>query len=167
MNTIPDLKAVTRVLTGDGTWPFRCYVIGDDLWLIHAGATCFGGGHDPQDDGSTASGRSTLDPACEGVSLPMDGRGRHMSPAVHKAVDGSPIPWLPWFIPIEVMYGDSVSFTAPLIDLGPAKVAKNDDHALDLTVACARKIDPRATARSFGVHVNARIIGGAKFAPKA
>jgi hypothetical protein len=163
MNDSPISSLSTaRLLKGDGSWPFVAYVLGDDLVLIHQKTTCFGGGDDPQDDGSTASGVSTKPIAVEGISLPMDMRGRKGSAAVHKALDGSPIPFMPFIeTKVEITCG-SIQFIAPLLDLGPAKYTGN---AVDLTIACARKIVPTATARNFGVNVNIRIIGGAKYAP--
>ena len=152
-----------RILKGDGSWPFVAYVIGDDIWLIHVPATCFGGSDDPEDDGSTASGVSTKTPGVLGCSLPMDARGKNFSSAAHKALDGCPIPWLPWKTMVEVTCG-AITFQVPLIDDGPAKWTKN---AIDLVQDAARKIDPAATSRNFGRNVNVRIIGGAKYAPQA
>ncbi len=128
--------------------------------MTNARATCFGGSDDPQDDGQTASGISTKNPAVFGVALPMDGRQfPGASHGTHVALDGSPIPKVPWrtLVRVEAM-GQKHEFMA--IDLGPAKRTGN---ALDLTIAAARMFDPRASATNFEMRCTYRIIGGAKF----
>jgi hypothetical protein len=149
-----------RVLRGDGTWPWTARIDGEDIVILNARATCFGGSDDPQDSGETASGISTKkNPSLAACSLPMDGRQfSGLRPAERAALDGSPIPRLPWKTMVRVTCG-SISFDAPVIDLGPGKRTGN---ALDLTIAAARKIDPKATARSFEARVDVRILGGAK-----
>ncbi len=143
---------------------------GEDIIIDNVAATCFGGAADPQDDGDTASGRNTKrEPDIEGVSLAMDGRMfPRLSPAEHRALDGSPIPKLPWGTPVEITSNDGRSFTPRdgVIDLGPGIQATREDHdshTVDLTVAAARLFNPRATATNFSMRCCVRIIGGAKF----
>jgi hypothetical protein len=59
---------------------------------------------------------------------------------------------------VEVESG-GVKITVPVIDLGPHKRTGN---AIDLTIAAARKFNPRATARNFAIRVSYRILGAAK-----
>lgn len=156
------------LLKGDGTWPFTVTVDGQDL-VFSGVATCFGGGDDPQDDGSTASGINTkTHPAFAACSLAMDGRQfPGASHAEHAQLDGCPIPRLPFNTTVEVtIRGVSASF--PVIDLGPAKDATDDPkrpHVVDLTAPAARRFDANANARNFEEPCTVRIIGGAKFIP--
>lgn len=161
-----------RVLTGDGTWPFTAEVNGDDIVVTNIVITCFGGAFDPQDDGETASGINTKhSPNVSAVSLPMDGRQFSMTPPEHAALDGSPIPKVPWHTLVEVTIGGQ-TFTpqSGVIDLGPGKKASQpgEPHALDLTVAAAKLFAPdtslKSLATSFEKRGSYRIIGGAKFA---
>jgi len=144
----------------DGSWPFRVYVDGGDLVVFGNMATCFGGTDDPMDNGETASGISTKNPTVRGVALPRRYEGKNK--AQLKALGGSPIPArLPFHTAVEVedlLTGKRI--LAPFIDVGPAKWT---DNAIDLTVACARELDPKATARNFERKVSFRILGGAKF----
>lgn len=147
-----------KQLHGDGTWPWYATIIGDDIVVENATATCFGGSNDPQDSGKTASGVLTKgNDKLVAVSLPMDYRGPHAP--TRAALQGSPLPMLPWQTMVEVTSG-GVTITAPVIDLGPAKYTGN---AIDLTIGAARKFKPGATATNFKMKCSFRIIGGAKF----
>jgi hypothetical protein len=156
-------------LRGDGTWPWVAYIDGDDIVVKGAKATCFGGANDPQDSGETASGISTKKyPHLAACSLPMDGRmWPNLSAAERKALDGSPIPRLgDWpkralDTVVEITSGGK-TISVPVIDLGPGK---RTGHAIDLTVAAARKFNPKATATNFKITCDFRIKGAAKFAP--
>jgi hypothetical protein len=163
-------------LRGDGTWPFSIFIDGDDLIVKDTLITSFGGiggGQifDPDDSGRTASGRNTKNEEISGVALPLDTRGRTVDAGTHKALDGSPIPWLPWGILVEVKIGDFV-YTPPdgLVDIGPAKRVQKPGRpkALDLTVWAARHfaptMSPKDIARRFERRGSYRIIGGAKYA---
>jgi len=161
-----------RVLTGDGTWPFTAEIKGDDIVVTNIVITCFGGAFDPQDDGETASGVNTKhSPNISAVSLPMDGQQFSMTPPEHAALDGSPIPKVPWHTLVEVTIGgQKLTPQSGVIDLGPGKKASkpNQPHALDLTVGAAKVFAPDASlqslATSFEKRGSYRIIGGAKFA---
>lgn len=157
----PDAKE----LKGDGTWPFKAYIVGFDICLYNVEATCFGGTDDPQDNGETASGASTKNPITRGVSLPMDARGRQMSARLHKVLDGCPIPWLPWQTQVQIIDLENIGKiqTASLIDVGPGK---KRDNAVDLTVAVAKCFNQRATATNFSRRVNVRILGAARYVKK-
>lgn len=148
------------ILRGDGTWPWHAYVDGQDILVLHARATAFGGSHDSQDNGETASGISTREnPGLRACALPMiyTGAGR----ALKKALGGSPIPRLPWKTLVRIRCQETGrELTVPVIDLGPAKRTGN---AIDLTVAAARYFQPNATASRFEMVCDYRIIGGAKF----
>ena len=160
-----------QILCGDGTWPFSARIDGADIVVEEIVITCFGGAYDPQDDGQTASGVNTkASPSVEGVSIAMDGRKFRMSPKEHAALDGSPLPKVPWHTMVEVTI-DGVTHTpkSGILDLGPGKQASSpgEAHALDLTVAAARLFrpdaSPKALARSFKARGSFRIIGGAKY----
>lgn len=152
-------------ILGDGTWPWTAQIDGDDVVVLNARATCFGGSDDPQDSGETASGISTKDnPDLAAVSLPMDGRQFHgLSPEEHAALDGSPIPRVPWKTLVRVT-SNGITHDLPVIDLGPGKRTKN---ALDLSIASARLFNPRASATNFEMICDYRVIGGAKFATQS
>ena len=161
-------EIISDRISGDGTWSFTLGISGDDLWANDIVITAFGGSSDPQDSGDTASGISTkLDPTVQGVSLPMDGRSYHgLSPAEHRALDGSPFPKMPWGTLVEVKIGNKVLVPAKgIIDLGPGKQASKpgEPHACDLTVAAARFFDPHASATNFYARGDVRVIGGAKY----
>lgn len=147
---------------GDGTWPWTAKIDGDDVVVDDCRMTCFGGSDDPQDGGETASGISTKDrPDLAACSLPMDGRMfPKLSKAEHGALDGSPIPRVPFKTMVRVT-SKGKQIEIPVIDLGPGKRTGN---ALDLTLAAARLFDPKATATNFATRGSYRIIGGAKFA---
>lgn len=163
------------ILRGDGTWPFEAEIVGEDI-VVHATLiTCFGGAgngviFDPDDSGRTASGRNTKLEEISGVALPLSTSGRGgIDSATHKALDGSPLPWLPWGIQVEVTIGDII-YTPPdgLVDIGPSKRVQKPGRpkALDLTVWAARhfnhKLTPRQLAREFEAFGSYRIIGGAQ-----
>jgi len=146
------------LLIGDGTWPWHAKIDGDDIVIIGARGTCFGGSNDPQDSGETASGILTKgNPNLKACALPLIYTGK--SKAQLKALGGSPLPKVPWKTMVRVTAG-SKSIEVPVIDLGPAKHTGN---AIDLTIAAARFFDPRATATRFEMRCDVRIIGGAKF----
>lgn len=146
---------------GDGTWPWTARIDGDDVVVDSCRMTCFGGSDDPQDSGDTASGVSTKrNPDLAACSLPMDGRAfPGLSRAEHAALDGSPIPRVPFKTIVEVTVGGIIQ-RLPAIDLGPGKRTKN---ALDLTIAAARIFDSRASARNFETYGSYRVIGAAKY----
>jgi len=139
-------------LEGDGTWSWlKVEVDGADLVLRSATSTWFGGAHDPEDSGATASGVSTkLHPDILGCALPMAGFGR--------ATQGSPIPRLPWHTLVKVFcYETHKEVEVELIDLGPSKYTH---HGLDLTVAAFAELGismDQGTCRC-----DARIVDGAR-----
>lgn len=158
MTAASDQSSDLQILRGDGTWPFSAHVDGDDILVIGVRATCFGGSNDSEDNGETASGISTQDnPTLKACALPMHYGGK--SPALLKALGGSPIPKLPWGTKVEVM-SQGKRLVIPVIDLGPAKRTGN---AIDLTLAAARFFDGKATASHFEMECSYRIIGGAKY----
>ncbi len=147
------------ILRGDGTWPWHAFIAGDDIVVLGARATCFGGGNDPQDSGETASGINTKrNPKIEGCALPMVYHGQQVR--LLKALGGSPIPRLPWKTLVEIT-ANGKTVRVPVIDLGPAKKTGN---AIDLTIAAARQFKKNASATNFAIQCDYRIIGGAKYA---
>lgn len=164
------------ILKGDGSWPFDAYTDGEDICVDNVVITAFGGygnGHisDPQDNGDTASGVSTKDKVIEGVSLAMDGRAfKHLSSKEHKALDGSPIPRMPFHTKVQVTIGgETFLFKDGVVDLGPGKQASKpgEPHALDLTVPAAARVSPHIPlnklATMFSKRGSFRILGGVKF----
>lgn len=149
-----------RILKGDGSFKWTAEIDGDDIVIHNTRATCFGGSDDPQDDGSTASGISTkANPGLMACSLPMNYTGP--DGPTRRALIGSPIPMLPWKTLVRVtdlIRGSSIE--VPVIDLGPGRSTNNQ---ADLTIAAARHFDANATARSFELRCEVRILGGAKF----
>lgn len=147
-----------RELVGRG---LRVFVEGDDLVLRNVRATCFGGSHDTQDSGETASGVSTKDPSTLGVALPRNYNGS--SAAVRRALQGSPIPeGLPFKTPVEITdHSTGRTGIFPFIDLGPN--LDTTHNGADLTVAAARMFRHDASATNFGMVCDVRIIGGAKY----
>lgn len=133
---------------------------GDDLVVRNVRCTCFGGTDDPQDSGETASGVSTKDPDIRGAALPRRYTGHN--PAVLKALgDGLIPPRVPFHLPVEITdLATGHQEWAPFIDIGPASHTGN---YLDVTEAVAKKFDPEATARSFEMRCDYRIVGGAKY----
>ena len=122
------------------------------------------------DNGETASGfntRQNLD--SPGVALPMNGlQFASNSKAFHQALDGSPVPRLPWLWPVQITthiadrYGVEIAqqHTFSVIDLGPAKWTGN---GCDLTPAAARAFDPKASATNFAMRATVRLVGAARF----
>lgn len=150
---------------GDGTWPWTARIDGEDVVVDNCRMTCFGGSSDPQDSGETASGVSTKkDPMIIACSLPMDGRMfPGLSRAEHSALDGSPIPRVPWNTIVEV-HVNGTTLTLPVIDLGPGKRTGN---ALDLTIGAARLVKHFASATNFEANGSYRVIGAAKYAKRS
>jgi len=148
------------ILRGDGSWPWSAHIDGNDIIVVNARATCFGGAFDPEDSGDTASGLSTKEnPTLKGCALPRIYTGKN-KPLI-KALGGSPIPNVPFMIQVEVTDASSGrKLTVPFIDIGPAKRTGN---AIDLTIAAARFFKPKASATSFELRCHYRIIGGAQY----
>lgn len=139
---------------------FKVIVDGKDLVVRDVRCTCFGGVSDPQDNGNTASGVSTKDPAVLGVALPRRYEGSHH--ALRRALGDSPLPKsLPFLLPVEITErATGRTFTAPFIDLGPDL---NTGNGLDVTVAVAKHFNPKASATNFEMRCDYRILGGAEF----
>ena len=120
-------------------------VDGADLVVRQTVATWFGGANDPEDNGETASGISTIKrPEIVACALPMN-----FGPCA-----GSPIPRLPWGTQVQVTHLDK-TISVPVIDLGPSP---GTGHGIDLTVAAFREFAPLAIGR---IVVDYRIVGGA------
>ena len=98
--TMPGFEDDPAVLRGDGRYGFTARVEGDDLVVRNVRATWFGGAHDPDDNGQTASGVSTrLHPDLLGCALPMNG---------FRLTRGSPLPDLPWMTTeVEIYRGSN------------------------------------------------------------
>lgn len=139
-----------HTMKSDG-WKFSVVVDGDDLLVENVPATCFGGLNDPQDNGQTASGISTLGTGVMGCALPVVQN--------HPSTAGSPLPRIPWGTKVAISRG-ILTIEVPLIDNGPSRSSGN---GIDLTIAAARRFDPRATATNFKTIVSYRIPGGAQF----
>lgn len=160
-----------KIIIGEG-WAFNVSVDGQDLLMRNVGATAFGGDSDPLDNGETASGyRTRGHPDLMAVSLPMAYAGSQR--ALREALGGSPIPRMPFglkangeknpggtFVIVTDRATGAISEPLPVIDIGPARWTKD---ALDMTVAAAKKINPRATANNFSARVDVRILGAAKY----
>lgn len=148
-------------------WSFRVIVLDNDLLVENTTATWFGGDSDPMDSGETACGYPTKGhPELLGCSLPMNYGGPHAP--TRKAVGGSPIPMLPWGLDrkgnlrangtqVIVTRGEN-SITVPLIDIGPARWAKD---GIDLTIAAFKALG--GTKKQGVIPVSYRVLGGAKF----
>lgn len=165
-----------KKLTGDGTWDFVAYIDGEDIVVDDTIITAFGGVgggmiFDPDDSGPTASGVNTKSHVIQGVALPLNVKNRSVNHATHAALDGSPIPWIPWFTPVEVTI-DGLTFTPRhgLVDLGPNKRVSQPGKpkALDLTVMAAAYWVPdwdlKDIAKNFERRGSYRILGGARYA---
>lgn len=152
-------SAMQKLPTQPGWEHISLYRDGDDLVILNAVVTCFGGTNDKMDSGETASGVSTKNPKTLGCALPRRYKGR--SKAQLAALGGSPIPAsLPFKTPITFTYEDK-SISCNFIDIGPARWTGN---AGDLTVAAAKKFNPNATANNFKIKgVTIRIPGGANY----
>lgn len=102
---------------------------GNDL-VVAGKCTWFGGPHDSQDSGETASARvnTRRQPDFRGCALPMTGFRRSLKTM------GSPLPRFRWMTSVDVECVDAElsgrRISVPLIDLGPARDTK---HAVDLT----------------------------------
>lgn len=162
--------SVGQILKGDGTWPWTAQIDGNDIVVLGAKATAFGGDSDLGDNGETASGCPTKgNPGLLGCALPMDGYKV-------KSLAGSPLPRMPFGvksscqvdpsgIQVEVTHRASgKKITVPVIDLGPGK---GTGHALDLTVAAARYFKSNATANNFGMVLDYRILNGKQYVAPA
>jgi hypothetical protein len=117
---------------GSRTWPFAATITGT-IAIGPGLVTWFGGGSDPQDDGSTASGVNTKgNPGLMACALPMTDAGSD-------ATQGSPIPHLDWFQAVKFTNLDNgKTLVVPLIDDGPgigADRIPGKPHIGDLTVA--------------------------------
>ncbi|CAN5547390.1 hypothetical protein BH09VER1_BH09VER1_24730 [soil metagenome] len=146
----------SRTIKSPG-WAFDVKVEGNDLIVENTTGTWFGGDHDPDDDGQTASGINTKgNPGLLGCSLPMNYQGPS-KPTV-KAVGGSPIPMLPYRKTQVIVTSRGKSLTVPLIDIGPAKWAKD---GIDLTRAAFVALG--GALKQGVIPVSYRIIGGALF----
>ncbi len=157
----------------DSAWMWMNIAVDADDIVVSGIATAFGGDSDPEDDGSTASGYSTKGhPTLIACSLPMRRDDIHDSPRHGRVLRNSPIPNLPFGMDAKGRdnpHGAHADVTfknglvipnIPVIDLGPAGWTK---HAVDLTVAAARKYQATATANNFESSVTYRIKGMAKF----
>lgn len=163
---VSTLAAFATLIFSPG-WPFAVRRIYDDLFIDNIEITCFGGAHDPQDDGQTASGVSTKDPDCDGVSLPM--RVDSVLELLH-----SPVPLCPWHTQVEIIInGQSYTPRLGVIDIGPGRQATHDSeeeeeaHACDITPFVASQFAPHIPqdklASEFAMRGCVRIIGGAKY----
>ena len=140
-------------IRGDGSYPFVAQSEDGDLWVRNVNATWFGGDHDPDDNGETASGILTRGhPALLGCALPMQG---------FRATKGSPLPRFPWRTPVEVRAG-ARQIIVELIDIGPA--APPLAHGvIDLTPAAFVALAGSLHVGS--IRVDFRIPGGAQYLP--
>jgi hypothetical protein len=151
-------KMFPTVLHGT-RYHFTVSVEGEDLVVRNVSATWFGGQNDKQDNGTTASGVSTLaNPWLIGCALPMD-NGFPLGKA--NPCQGSPLPKIPWGTRIDVLNNDNgLSITATLIDYGPS--APPEAHAsIDLTPSGFMNLGGKLAV---GVlpNISYRIPGGAK-----
>lgn len=151
-------------------WPFVMRRVGNDLCCDDIIITCFGGGFDRQDNGSTASGVSTRGAGVFGVSVAMRGEDfPHLSLAEHHALDGAPIPRLPFGTLVEItINGRTYTPAAGIIDLGPGHQATSEPdepHALDVTPQVGHVFEPGMTlpriSSDFFMRGSFKILGGA------
>lgn len=166
-------------LGGDGTWPYRPKLDGEDIVLEDIVITCFGGNgdgtiSDPQDNGRSASGKNTRFEPLEGVSIAMDSRlfdgMENRDPSGYQALYGAPFPKIPWGTLVAVTI-NGVTHTPKdgIIDLGPGRRASKpgEPHACDLTPLAARLFQAGGSlntlSRNFEARGSMRILGGAKF----
>lgn len=142
---------------------------GPDVVMRNAWITCFGGGHDPGDDGQTESGilNDGSDPKLMGCALPVRSTERATASSPFADPDK---PHIPWGTEVWFWEGDDDTnrILTKLIDNGP-DVQQYPDHLGDLTVAAAAIFDPSIAADRlatlFGKSLSYRIIGGAKYLP--
>jgi hypothetical protein len=133
----------------DPRFDFVVEVDGADLVVRQTVATWFGGANDPEDNGETASGISTIKrPNIQGCALPMN----------YGPCAGSPIPKLPWGTKVEVTHNGKI-ITVPVIDLGPAR---DTGHAIDLTVVAFEQFAATAVGK---IMVDYRILGATRHLP--
>ena len=126
-------------------------VVRDQLCKLRDEASWFGGPVDASDNGETASGVQDHVYGVTGCSLPVCGRGA--------ATEGSPIPRLPWKIPVRVYcHSTGKTITVPLIDVGPSF---GTDHAIDLTEAAFNALGLPLSAGLTAVDF--RVLGGAAY----
>ena len=142
------LKGKHQILKGDGSFSFTAEVDGDDIVVRGVQATWFGGAHDPEDNGETASGINTKKrPSIQACALPMN----------YGPCAGSPIPKMPWATKVEVTHlATGEKITVPVIDLGPAR---DTGHAIDLTVSAFEQFAPLSTGK---IIVDYRVLGAAR-----
>ena len=158
MNSPTSTPADPTLLRGDGRYGFTARVEGDDLVVAGVHATWFGGAHDPDDNGQTASGLSTrLHPDLLGCALPMNG---------YRLTRGSPLPDFPWMTTtVHVAHpATGKSIAVPLIDLGPS-APPHAHGAIDLTCAAFRALG--GSLAQGDLTVDFRIPGGALHLPAA
>ena len=130
-------------------------VDGADLVVDSTQASWFGGNNDPMDSGETASGLLTKGhPELLGCSLPMHYVGSNGP--TRAAMDGCPIPMLPYRKTLVQVTRNGDSLMLPLIDIGPAKYTH---HGIDLTIAAFKHFEPNLKVGL--IQVSFRIIGGA------
>ena len=126
-----EMKRSGDILIGGPGFYFHACVVGPDIVVRGVLATWFGGQHDPQDNGQTASGVDTKkNPDVAGCALPMHGFGL-------ASTENSPIPKIPWFTKIRVVNYLGQKIEVPLIDLGPARYT---NHGIDLTPVAFQKL---------------------------
>lgn len=108
----------------------RTWKLGYNGDLIVSGiASWFGGGNDPGDSGSTASGimNDGSDPELMGCALPLSWDGTEVG-----ACQASPLGYLPWGTLVLVTNpANRVSITLKLIDVGPGL---DENRPIDLCV---------------------------------
>jgi hypothetical protein len=125
--------------------------------------TFFGGMNDPEDNGETASGVSTRDPAVMGCALP--GNRPHLP-----ELAGSPVPAS---LPFKTMVRfwnpeNNRQIEVPYIDLGPALYVVEDcvkrylHRGADLTIAAFKALGGDPDKGS--LRLKYRILGAAKYA---
>jgi hypothetical protein len=137
--------AEPQIVKGDDRFGFVVEVDGEDLVVKQTVATWFGGKSDPEDNGETASGISTIKrPAIVACALPMN-----FGPCA-----GSPIPRVPWGTQVLVTHLDK-TISVPVIDLGPSP---GTGHGIDLTVAAFKEFAPLSIGK---IVVDYRVVGGA------
>ncbi len=149
--------------------PWYAEIDGADIVVRNVVSTCFGGGFDAGDNGETESGvkNDGSDPNLMGVALPIR--------STEKATKGSPLanekkPHIPWGTVVRVWMesdGEETAVECRLLDNGPNQLVC-PTHAIDCTVAVARRFKPglsaRRAANSWSASgVSYRVIGGAKY----
>lgn len=131
------MKAIKSLL------PWTAIIDGDDLVVMNIMATCWGGGHDNGDDGTTESGipNDGTDLTLMGVALPIR--------SIEDATRGSPLafpgPHIPWETQVNVWSSQAPGkvIACKLIDNGP-NVLLYPTHALDLNPNVVLQFLPKA-----------------------